>query len=100
MTSQLRVSTFYGLIKLLATCAAGSHVVAESLLQVCAVLATYGTHLLVLSHSFSMPFNFFLPCRILPLLRLGSIVEQKHVLLGVKAALKGSLPDPFLPFLT
>lgn len=34
MTSQLSVSTFYGLIKLLATCAAGSHVVAESLLQV------------------------------------------------------------------
>lgn len=34
MTSQLSVSTFYGLIKLLATCAAGAHVVAESLLQV------------------------------------------------------------------
>lgn len=34
MTQQLSVSTFYGLIKLLATCAAGSHVVAESLLQV------------------------------------------------------------------
>lgn len=33
ITSQLSASTFYGLIKLLATCAASSHVVAESLLQ-------------------------------------------------------------------
>lgn len=34
MASQLQVPTFFGLIKLLATCAAGSHTVAESLLQV------------------------------------------------------------------
>jgi E3 ubiquitin-protein ligase TRIP12 len=33
ITSQLSGSTFYGLVKLLATCASGSHVVAESLLQ-------------------------------------------------------------------
>ena len=33
MSSQLSVPTFYGLLKLLATCASGSHVVAESLLQ-------------------------------------------------------------------
>lgn len=33
ISSQLTSSTFYGLIKLLATCASGSHVVAESLLQ-------------------------------------------------------------------
>ena len=33
ITSQLSTSTFYGLVKLLATCAAGSHVVAESLLD-------------------------------------------------------------------
>ena len=33
ITSQLSSSTFYGLVKLLATCASGSHVVAENLLQ-------------------------------------------------------------------
>lgn len=33
ISSQLTSSTFYGLIKLLATCASGSHIVAESLLQ-------------------------------------------------------------------
>lgn len=33
ITSQLSGSTFYGLVKLLATCASASHVVAESLLQ-------------------------------------------------------------------
>lgn len=33
MTSQLSVSTYYGLIKLLATCVSGSHTVAEDLLQ-------------------------------------------------------------------
>jgi E3 ubiquitin-protein ligase TRIP12 len=33
ITSQLSGSTFYGLVKLLATCAGGSHVVAENLLQ-------------------------------------------------------------------
>ena len=33
MTSQLSVSTYYGLIKLLTTCATGSHTVAENLLQ-------------------------------------------------------------------
>lgn len=33
IASQLSGSTFYGLVKLLATCASGSHVVAESLLQ-------------------------------------------------------------------
>ncbi len=32
MTAQLSVSTYYGLIRLLTTCAAGSHSVAESLL--------------------------------------------------------------------
>jgi E3 ubiquitin-protein ligase TRIP12 len=32
MTAQLSMSTYYGLIKLLTTCAAGSHSVAESLL--------------------------------------------------------------------
>lgn len=32
MTAQLSLSTYYGLIKLLTTCAAGSHCVAESLL--------------------------------------------------------------------
>lgn len=32
MTSQLSVSTYYGLIRLLTTCARGSHAVAESLL--------------------------------------------------------------------
>ncbi|KAL4435190.1 hypothetical protein ABPG77_001872 [Micractinium sp. CCAP 211/92] len=33
MTSQLQVSTFYGLLKILSTMAGGSHVVAEALLQ-------------------------------------------------------------------
>ena len=33
MMSQLSVSTYYGVIKLLTTCTAGSHTVAESLLQ-------------------------------------------------------------------
>lgn len=33
MTSQLSVSTYYGLIKLLSTCVSGSHTVAEELLQ-------------------------------------------------------------------
>ena len=33
MTSQLSVSTYYGLIKLLSTCVRGSHTVAEHLLQ-------------------------------------------------------------------
>ena len=33
MTSQLSVSTYYGLVKLLSTCVAGSHTVAENLLQ-------------------------------------------------------------------
>ena len=33
MTSQLSVSTYYGLIKLLSTCVKGSHTVAENLLQ-------------------------------------------------------------------
>ena len=33
MTSQLSVSTYYGLIKLLSTCVSGSHSVAEDLLQ-------------------------------------------------------------------
>ena len=33
ITSQLSGSTFYGLVKLLATCASGSHLVAENLLQ-------------------------------------------------------------------
>ncbi len=33
MTSQLSVSTYYGLIRLLTTCARGSPAVAESLLQ-------------------------------------------------------------------
>lgn len=34
MTSQLSISTYYGLIRLLTSCASGSHAVAESLLQV------------------------------------------------------------------
>ncbi len=34
MTSQLQASTFYGLLKILATMAAGSHVVAEALMEV------------------------------------------------------------------
>jgi len=33
MTSQLSVSTYYGLVKLLSTCVTGSHTVAENLLQ-------------------------------------------------------------------
>ena len=33
MTSQLSISTYYGLIRLLTSCASGSHAVAESLLQ-------------------------------------------------------------------
>jgi len=33
MTSQLSVSTYYGLVRLLTTCTAGSPAVAESLLQ-------------------------------------------------------------------
>ena len=33
ITSQLMVSTYYGLVRLLATCASGSHSVAETLLQ-------------------------------------------------------------------
>ena len=33
MTSQLSVSTYYGLLKLLSTCVTGSHTVAENLLQ-------------------------------------------------------------------
>eukprot|EP00887_Chlorella_sp_A99_P008099 scaffold12.g8099.t1 len=33
VTSQLQIPTFYGLIKLLATCAGGSHAVAEALLR-------------------------------------------------------------------
>jgi E3 ubiquitin-protein ligase TRIP12 len=41
MSSQLQVSTFYGLLKILATMAAGSHVVAEALLQVGAPAAQH-----------------------------------------------------------
>lgn len=33
MSKQLMVSTYYGLVQLLSTCAAGSHSVAETLLQ-------------------------------------------------------------------
>ena len=33
MTAQLMVSTYFGLLRLLSTCAAGSHAVAETLLQ-------------------------------------------------------------------
>ncbi len=55
MTSQLSISTYYGLIRLLTSCASGSHAVAESLLQANLsttmrnLLARYNSTLLCLS---------------------------------------------------
>lgn len=51
MTSQLSMSTYYGLVKLLTTCASGSDSVAETLLQ--AGLSTSLHNLLVTSSFFS-----------------------------------------------
>ena len=52
MTSQLSISTYYGLIRLLTSCASGSHAVAESLLQ--ADLSTTMRNLL--ARYMSLPF--------------------------------------------
>ncbi|PSC70280.1 E3 ubiquitin-ligase UPL3-like isoform A [Micractinium conductrix] len=83
MTSQLQVSTFYGLLKILSTMAAGSHVVAEALLQA----DISGTLRNLLATSSLLPTTAASPGNVL------RSTEQLGDLIGLAAALLPPIPE-------
>lgn len=90
ITSQLSGSTFYGLVKLLATCASASHVVAERLLQA-GISGTLNTLLMtspVLSATLASPGNAL------------RSADQLQDLVSLANQLLPSIPDAFEAVLT
>ncbi|KAL4436702.1 hypothetical protein ABPG75_003841 [Micractinium tetrahymenae] len=83
MTSQLQVSTFYGLLKILSTMAGGSHVVAEALLQA----DISGTLRNLLATSSLLSTSIVSPGNVL------RSAEQLGDLVGLAAALLPPIPD-------